>query len=319
MTIVLAPDGPLDVEATLARYRLWGEDPANRLGRGVFRRVLRLDGRRGTRRGTVAAPLDDLVPYEVRWHGGTDETRLVIRARGARGRRAADAIVAEVRSIFGLDFDLPAFYRFAKGEPVLGELAGRLYGFRPTLAPTALEMLVGSITAQQVNLAFAFALRARIVRRYGTPVEIGGDTVWAFPEAGMLARAQAREFRRLGFSGRKAEYVRGVARAIADGAIDTATLRSRPSAEVVEHLTGFTGLGRWSAEWFLARHLGRGDVCPAGDLGVRRAFEHYFGRGRGLSEAAIRRRASAWGPYQNLAVHYLLAGRRLGPRAERGA
>jgi 3-methyladenine DNA glycosylase/8-oxoguanine DNA glycosylase len=51
-------------------------------------------------------------------------------------------------------------------------------------------------------------------------------------------------------------------------------------------------------------------VCPAGDLGVRKAFTHYFGRGRTPSEAAIRRRAAGWGPYQNLAVHYLLAGHR---------
>ena len=61
----------------------------------------------------------------------------------------------------------------------------------------------------------------------------------------------------------------------------------------------------------MARGLGRGDVCPAGDLAVRKAFEHFYNRGRGLSERAIRRRAKAWGPHQNLAVHYLLAGQRL--------
>jgi 3-methyladenine DNA glycosylase/8-oxoguanine DNA glycosylase len=52
-------------------------------------------------------------------------------------------------------------------------------------------------------------------------------------------------------------------------------------------------------------------VCPAGDLGVRKAFAHYYGRGRLLSEEAIRRRARAWGLHQNLAIHYLLAGMRL--------
>jgi len=47
-------------------------------------------------------------------------------------------------------------------------------------------------------------------------------------------------------------------------------------------------------------------------VGVRKAFAHYYGRGRSLSENAIRRRARAWGPHQNLAIHYLLAGMRLG-------
>jgi DNA-3-methyladenine glycosylase II len=78
------------------------------------------------------------------------------------------------------------------------------------------------------------------------------------------------------------------------------------------------GFGRWSAEWFLARCLGRGDVCPAGDLAVRRAFEHFYGRGRAMPEEAIRRRAARWGANQNVAVHYLLAGRRRQLRAAGG-
>ena len=54
MKIVLAPDGPLDAGATLARYHLWGEDPANRLDDDVFRRVLRVDGRAASLRGPLA-------------------------------------------------------------------------------------------------------------------------------------------------------------------------------------------------------------------------------------------------------------------------
>src|SRR4029077_17609246 len=83
------------------------------------------------------------------------------------------------------------------------------------------------------------------------------------------------------------------------------------SAIVIAELTALRGLGRWTADWFLARCLGRGDVCPAGDLAVRKAFVHYYGRGRSLKEETIRRRARAWGEHQNLAVHYLLAGMRL--------
>ncbi|MBI4635839.1 MAG: DNA-3-methyladenine glycosylase 2 family protein [Candidatus Rokubacteria bacterium] len=297
MKIVVAPDGPLDVDGTLARYHLWGEDPANRLVGPVFRRVLRLG--------------DRLVPYEVRWRGPVDDARLEIGVPGARAARVADAVTAEVRRIFGLDFDLPGFYRAAKGDGVLAPLVPHLYGLRPTLAATGLEMLVGAITAQQVNLSFAFACRARLVRRYGTPLAAAGDAVHAFPQASVLARARVREYRALKFSRRKAEYIRGVAAAAASGALDFGALASAPNAAVIERLTALRGLGRWSADWFLARYLGRGDVCPAGDLGVRKAFDHYYGRGRALSERAIRRRAAAWGPYQNIAVHYLLAGMRL--------
>jgi DNA-3-methyladenine glycosylase II len=304
MKIALVADGPLDAAATLARYHLWGEDPANRLDGDVFRRILRLDGR--------------LLPYDVRWSGGVDDTRLSVTVPDATGAAVERAVMTEVRRIFGLDFDLAGFYRMAKADHALAPLIERLYGLRPTLAPTPLEMLVGSITAQQVNLSFAFACRARLVRRWGTPVRVPGGEVYAFPDAAALAGVRVREFRTLKYSTRKAEYIRDLARAVVGGALDLDTLSAAPNAEIIERLTTLRGLGRWTADWFLARCCGRGDVCPAGDLAVRKAFEHHYGRGRTLSEDAIRRRARAWGAYQNLAVHYLLAGMRLTAAARGG-
>ena len=304
MKIALVADGPLDAAATLARYHLWGEDPANRLDGDVFRRVLRLDGH--------------LLPYEVRWSGGVDDARLSVTLPDATGATVERAVTTEVRRIFGLDFDLAGFYRVAKGDRALAPLVECLHGLRPTLAPTPLEMLVGSITAQQVNLSFAFACRARLVRRWGTAVRVPGGEVYAFPDAAALAGARVRELRALKYSTRKAEYIRDLARAVTAGALDLEAVACAPNAEVIERLTGLRGLGRWTADWFLARCCGRGDVCPAGDLAVRKAFEHHYGRGRTLSEEAIRRRARAWGEYQNLAVHYLLAGMRLTAAARGG-
>jgi DNA-3-methyladenine glycosylase II len=304
MNIALACDGPLDVTGTLARYRIWGEDPVNCVDGDVFRRVLRVEGA--------------LLPYEVRWSGPIEDVRLTVRIPGARTAAVGEAAAHEVRRLFGLDFDLPGFYRMAKADPALAPLVEPLYGLRPTLAPTPLEMLVGSITAQQVNLSFAFACRARLVRRYGTAVKVGRAEVWAFPEAAVLARARVGELRALKYSTRKGEYIRDLARAVVAGTLDLEGLDAAASADVIARLTALRGLGRWTADWFLARCCGRGDVCPAGDLAVRKAFEHHYGRGRTLSEEAIRRRARAWGPYQNLAVHYLLAGMRLGGRRAGG-
>lgn len=305
MKIVLTPEGPLDVPATLARYRLWGEDPANRLVGDTFVRVRRHEGR--------------LWPFAVRWTGPADAVRLEVDIPRARTARVAEAVTADVRRIFGLDFDLPGFYRVAKADPALGSLIDPLYGLRPSLTPGGLEMLVGSITAQQVNLAFAFTLRASLVRRYGEPVAIDGATVYAFPDAPTLARGRIAELRAMKFSTRKAEYVRDLARAVAAGALDLDGLAETSSEAIIDLLTAQRGLGRWSADWFLARCLGRGDVCPAGDLAVRKAFVQRYGRGRALSERAIRRRAGAWGPHQTVAVHYLLAGLRLArPRAGGG-
>jgi DNA-3-methyladenine glycosylase II len=298
MQALLTVDGPLDPGATLARYRIWGEDPANRVSDDRFRRVLRAGGR--------------VVPYEVRWDGPVDATRLIIDVPGEQSPAIRDAVVDEVRRIFGLAFDLPGFYRMAKGDPALAPLLGPLHGLRPTLTPTALEMLVGAITAQQVNLTFACTLRVSLVRRFGTAVPFGGETLYAFPEAAALARVPVRTYRAMKFSTKKGEYVRGVARAVADGTVDLARLTEAPSDAVIETLTALHGLGRWTAEWFIARCLGRGEVCPAGDLAVRKVFARFYPRRRPYTDDAMRRRAAeAWGPYQNLAIHYLLAGLRL--------
>ena len=71
MNFVLSPEGPLDAGATLSRYRIWGEDPVNRLGDdGVFRRVLPRDGA--------------LHPYEVRWRGAVDDARLLVSVPSSR-------------------------------------------------------------------------------------------------------------------------------------------------------------------------------------------------------------------------------------------
>ena len=294
-------EGCLDVPRTLQRFHLFGEDPANRLSPGVFRRAVKVAGRwRG---------------YEVRWRGSVDGVRLLVSTPRERSTRVLEAAAAEVARICGLELDVDGFYRIAEEDPVLGFLVPRLRGLRPTLAPQPFEMLVGSVCAQQVNLPFAFTVKARLVRRFGTAVEVGGHTVYGFPEAERLARARVSELSRMQLTTRKSEYIVGLGRQVASGALDLSALGGRSNEDVIEALTAVRGFGRWTAEWFLARHLGRGDVCAAGDLAVRRAFEHFYNRGRPLDEAAVRRRAAVWGPYQNMAVHYLLAGRQLGAAA----
>src|SRR2546425_922477 len=179
MKLTLAVDGPLDAAATLARYHRWGEDPTTRVDGDVLRRVLRLG--------------DRLLPYEVQASGTVDDARLGVSVADGGGADVERAVTTEVRRLYGLDFDLVGFYRAAKADPALAPLVEPLYGMRPTLAPTPLEMLIGSISAQQVNLSFAFACRARLVRRSGTPVATPGGDVYAFPTPSLLAAARRSE------------------------------------------------------------------------------------------------------------------------------
>ena len=214
-----------------------------------------------------------------------------------------DAILHEVAWTLGVPFDLEAFWEWARTEPVLGALEQVLVGYRPPLVADRWEMLVTSVTAQQVSLHSAFAVRSRLIERFG--VEHG--RAWAFPTRARIAVASESAIREVGFSTRKAEYVIG----LANGPLDLDALELLPDDEVVTAITAQRGLGRWTADWFLARALGRPDAWPAGDLGVRKAVSFFYGSGRDLDETEVREVGEQFGPWRNIACHMLLAGARL--------
>jgi DNA-3-methyladenine glycosylase II len=186
---------------------------------------------------------------------------------------------------------------------VLAALRVPLAGYRPPLVPDRWEMLVTSITAQQVSLHSAFAVRSRLIGRFGVRYE----AAWAFPSRERIALATESEIREVGFSTRKAEYVTGLARSD----LDLDALERLPDAGVIEVITEQRGLGRWTADWFLARALGRPDGWPAGDLGVRKAVSFFYGSGRDLDETEVREVGERFGQWRNIACHMLLAGARL--------
>jgi DNA-3-methyladenine glycosylase II len=98
---------------------------------------------------------------------------------------------------------------------------------------------------------------------------------------------------------------------IARSDLDLTALAAVPDDDVVALLSAQRGLGRWSADWFLARALARPHAWPAGDLGLRKAVSHFYGDGLMLEEAAVRKLGERFGAWRNLAAHMLLAGLRV--------
>jgi DNA-3-methyladenine glycosylase II len=183
---------------------------------------------------------------------------------------------------------------------VLKDLTTRLAGFRPPLAPDPFETLVSSITAQQISLFAAFAIRTRLIERFGRRV----GQAYGFPTAERLRRAEPDELLALGFSRRKAEYVLG----LAEEPVDLDELASLPDDEVKQRLVAVRGIGEWTAEWFLARHLARPRAWPVGDVALDKAVRAFY------PEALdIRAIGERFDPFQNLTAHYLLTGARLAP------
>jgi DNA-3-methyladenine glycosylase II len=269
---------PYDFELSTERFRAFGPDLANLWYEGGVHRVvgareIRIEAARG---GVDVEPLDE-------------ETERVARA------------------MVGAHFLLAPFYEWAKGEEVLHRLVPKLAGFRPPLAPDPYETIVSAISAQQVSLFSAFAVRNRMVERFG----VQGIRAYAFPTMERMAGADEEQLTELGFSRRKAEYVIGVARA----GVDFESLRKLPDEEVKATLTAIRGLGEWTADWFLARHLARPHAWPAGDLGLVKAVSAFYFDGRKLTIAEVREFAGRLHPFENLSAHYLLAGHRIAPPA----
>jgi DNA-3-methyladenine glycosylase II len=264
----LAVPQPYDFERSLDRFTFWGVDRANVWREGGLYRVV--EGREV--RITPAEGGVEVEPYDA----------------------TVDPVV---RKLLGLELDLPPFFEFAQRDPVLAEAVRLLPGFRPPLAPDPFEALVSSITAQQVSLHSAFAVRSRFIDRFG----VAAEHAVAFPTRERIARATEDELAALGFSRRKAEYVLGVARA----ELDFEVLETLPDDEVKARLTSLRGLGEWSADWFLARHLARPEAWPAGDLGLRKAVLAFYPDVTDVRAAGVR-----FHPFQNLSAHYLLAALR---------
>ncbi len=80
--------------------------------------------------------------------------------------------------------------------------------------------------------------------------------------------------------------------------------------QVKAALVALRGLGEWTADWFLARHLARPRAWPAGDLALRKAVSAFYAPGRQLTTAEVRDMAARFDPFQNLTAHYLLTGAR---------
>jgi DNA-3-methyladenine glycosylase II len=269
--VVRLPE-PYDFELSTARYRVFGPDLANLWHDGAVYRIV--DGR---------------------------EVRITAAAGGVEVEPLDDSIEPTVQHLLGEPFELDPFYAFATTDPVLAPLAERLRGLRPPLAPSPFESLVTSITAQQVSLRAAFAIRNRFISRFGG---VTGEHAVAFPERERVALAQEDELTELGFSRMKAAYVIGVARSD----LDLEALALLPDDEVRSQLTALPGIGEWTADWFLARHLARPRAWPAGDLGLRKAVGAFYGDGVMPTIDEVRSLAPRLDPFQNLAAHYLLTG-----------
>jgi DNA-3-methyladenine glycosylase II len=155
-------------------------------------------------------------------------------------------------------------------------------------------MLVRSIVSQQISTIAAHAIRKRLMDL------VGPDGL----TPGNLARFDTDELRSVGLSSQKASYVADLATKVNDGTVDLRRIGRLSDQAVVESLTQVKGIGRWTAQMFLIFSLGRPDVFPHDDLGVRTAIRDRYGLDDLPDKTTSHSIAAPWRPYASVASWY---------------
>ena len=252
-----------------------------------------------------------LIMVQQEFGSKDNRARLIVRTHPARPRNAA-LLKERVRWQFHPEASLEAFYQRARKHPFLRPLVKALYGVKPLRPSTVFEMAVIALSEQQISLNAAIKIRSRLVRALGERILVYGREYRAFPAARALAGSTIQDLRKLSLSTRKAEYLIDLARKVAVEGFDLEGLRNRSNEEIIAALTSFRGFGRWSAEYLLARGLGRTEVVAGADLGIQNLVGKYLGPGRRVSEKDLREMMEEWGPHKRWVVFYLFCASRLG-------
>jgi DNA-3-methyladenine glycosylase II len=159
----------------------------------------------------------------------------------------------------------------------------------------AYGMLLRSVIGQQLSVKAAATIYDRVLALFG-----GGT-----PAPQELLDAEPQTLRDAGLSWRKVEYVRDLAGHVLSGELEVDRLDQLPDDEVVGEITAVRGFGVWSAQMFLLFHLGRRDVLPTGDLGIRNAVRAAYSLEEPPAPAELERIAEPWRPHRSLACVYL--------------
>jgi len=247
---------------------------------------------------------DPLVEITGNWNDP-----LQIRVRHPNGPlpdEEAEAIKRYVREMFDLDTDLAPFYVMADQDALLGVVAKQFHGLRVLGIPDLFEALCWGILGQQINLAFAYTLKRRFVEKYGHSIEYNGAAYWTFPDPRAIAELSPQDLTSLQITGRKAEYLIGTARLIAEGSLSKDKLLAAKDVKEAERLlTGIRGIGPWTANYVLMRCLKVPSAFPIDDVGLHNAIKAVLGMSDKPKVAYIRQLSAGWAGWEAYATFYL--------------
>lgn len=290
---VLEPIPPFRLDLTVWTLRRRPDNLIDRWDGQTYRRVLVEDGN----------------PFEIAVtqfdESGMPRLRVSTANRVTSPERKA-YITAVVERLLGIHVDLVDFYRLGERDELLESPVDQFRGLKPPRFPTYFETLANAIACQQLTLTVGIRLLNRLAEAYGPALETEAGIFHAFPRPQDLAYADIEKIRALGFSYQKARYLTGLAKAITDQQFNLEEIELLDDKKAVNRLCNLYGVGRWTAEYFLLRGLGRTHIFPGDDVGARNHLQRWLGLSGPMTYDKVHDATVRWDGYGGLVYFHLL-------------
>lgn len=292
-SFVLDPVSPFSLNLTVWTLRRRADNVVDRWDGQTYRRVLVINDK----------------PFEIAVtqfeESGTLRMRVSVTGEGI-GSDVKAQVTAALECLLGIYIDLTKFYRFAKKDKVLRFPVDQFRGVKPPRLQTYFETLVNAIACQQLTLTVGIRMLNRLTETCGIALNTEAGIFHAFPRPQDLAAVDIETLRGLGFSYRKAEYLTGLSQAIIDGQFNLEEIEKLDDKQAVSYLCSLRGVGRWTAEYFLLRGMGRTHIFPGDDVAARNNLQRWLGLSESMTYAGVQEAIQRWDGYGGLIYFHLL-------------
>lgn len=295
-TFFLEPSPPFRLDLTVWTLRRRPENVVDRWDGVMYRRVLVL-------------PVG-IVEVAVNQIGPSESPQLKVKVEGQKLCKSVKAnVTAVLEKLLGLRTDLSAFYHLAEADEQLGKLARRFRGMKPPCYVTVFESVVVGIASQQVSRTVSILVLNRLAAKQGLSFRDGDAINHAFPRIEDLAGLRPSDLKSLGFSRQKERAITELAQSVAADSLDLEQLACLPDEEAITQLCALRGVGRWTAGYVLLRGLGRTNIFPGDEIGVRDNLKRWLHLDPPPDHETVHRIFENWHPYAGLIYFHMLLDR----------
>ena len=186
-------------------------------------------------------------------------------------------------------------FKFLKKDPKFAKIIMQVGDYNVKITKNRYQSLVESIISQQLSGSAANSIIKKFRKLYKPK----------FPKPRDVIKTSDSKLRTTGLSKMKIVYIKELSKKIESKELNMRKISTQSDEQVIEVLTDVKGIGRWTAEMFLIFSLGRLDILPVGDLGLKKGIQSMYSLKELPEKEQIEQLAESWKPYRTVATWYL--------------